>query len=132
MGLRYTWDEKEFFWIKSPGTIDNPYFDNIIFPTGPNNVEVTRKNTWEKESLRLALGYDITPGLYTYLTAANGYKAGGFSGLDINSESDPETVTNYEIGGKSIWLDNTFRTNISMFYYTYKDRQFLSFECNNL
>ncbi len=123
--LRYTRDEKEFFWIERPNPLGMPF--DIIFPIGPNDVEVTRDNTWDNWSMRLTLGYDISSKLYGYLTAATGYKPGGFSFLDLNSEYDSETMNNYEIGAKSTLFDDTLLANFSFFYYNYRDRQFLDY-----
>ncbi len=42
---------------------------DIIFPTGPADLAVTRENTWDNWSLRMALGYDLLSDLYMYATA---------------------------------------------------------------
>jgi iron complex outermembrane recepter protein len=39
----------------------------------------------------------------------------------------PETVTNFEVGVKSSWLDNRLRFNFSVFQAEYKDKQELFF-----
>ncbi|MBU0728138.1 MAG: TonB-dependent receptor [Proteobacteria bacterium] len=125
VGLRYSRDEKEFLWIERPNSLGMPF--DVAFPLGPDDTSVTRENTWENWSPRLTLGYDLTPDVFSYFSAARGYKAGGFGGLELNSEYDSETVTNYEMGVKSQWLDNTLRINGSLFSYKYKNRQILSY-----
>ncbi|MDB9801245.1 TonB-dependent receptor [Flavobacteriaceae bacterium] len=64
----------------------------------------------------------------TYIRVARGYKAGGFNmalpdQLDDKTEYDTETLYNYEIGLKSIWLDGAANTNFSLFYMDRRDQQ---------
>lgn len=59
-----------------------------------------------------------------YAKIASGYVAGGVvSGIPY----DPESLTSYELGLKSQWLDNRVRTNIALFYNDYKDLQTQTF-----
>ena len=65
-----------------------------------------------------------------YASYTEGYKAGGFnSAADdiLAGPFDPEEVTNYELGMKSSWLDNTLRVNAAVFSYTYDNLQSLEF-----
>ena len=45
------------------------------------------------------------------------------SGLDLLSPVDPEIVTAFEIGGKTMWWDQRIRINGAAFYYDYDDIQ---------
>ena len=36
---------------------------------------------------------------------------------------DEETVTNYEVGVKSDWLDGSLRLNVAAFFMDYEDKQ---------
>ncbi|NRD73590.1 TonB-dependent receptor [Shewanella sp. VB17] len=63
-----------------------------------------------------------------YMRVARGYKAGGFNmslpvELSDKKEYDTETLYNYEIGLKSIWLDGAANTNFSLFYMDRRDQQ---------
>ena len=63
---------------------------------------------------------DIT----TYAKIATGYVAGGIlSGIPY----DPESLTSYELGFKSQFLDNRVRTNIALFYADYDKLQTQTF-----
>jgi iron complex outermembrane receptor protein len=62
-----------------------------------------------------------------YVSAAEGYRSGGFNGRPANtaeiSSYDPETLISYEAGFKSqLWSDR-IRLNGSVFYTDYKDIQ---------
>lgn len=63
-----------------------------------------------------------------YASVSNGFKSGGFSGINTNLWSQllpykPESVTAYELGAKLNLLDNALRFNGSAFWYDYKDKQ---------
>lgn len=65
-------------------------------------------------------------------TISTGYKSGGFAGSQgIESAAtnpvDPEDVTNFEVGMKGDFLDNTLRLNASLFFMDYTDLQVVRF-----
>ena len=115
-GLRYTHDRKE---------VDRR---NLTYPSGiPNQPQAVREATSDDVSTRVGLDYQWTPQLMTYVSAAKGYKAGGFNGRassvgDFN-EYDPETVWTYELGLRSDFLDRRVRFNATAFYSDYSDLQ---------
>ena len=80
------------------------------------------ENTWN-----VALDYEVTDDLLTYLTVRRGYKAGGFN---LNTNPDdipyfPEFVVSYEAGAKSEWqlASVGVRANVDVFYDDYTDMQ---------
>ncbi|HET6564646.1 MAG TPA: TonB-dependent receptor [Xanthomonadales bacterium] len=75
----------------------------------------------------VSLGYDFTSGMRAYARIARGFKAGGFNpslaalqGVAIlGPEYIPfqaETLWNYEIGLKGLWLDDALEGELSVFY----------------
>lgn len=63
-----------------------------------------------------------------YATVSNGFKSGGFSGVNTNLWSQllpykPESVTAYELGAKLVLAGDALRLNASAFLYDYKDKQ---------
>jgi iron complex outermembrane receptor protein len=115
-GLRYTHDRKE---------VDRR---NLTYPSGvPNQPQAIREASSDDVSTRVGLDYQWTPQLMTYVSAAKGYKAGGFNGRassvgDFN-EYEPETVWTYELGLRSDFLDRRVRFNATAFYSDYSDLQ---------
>jgi iron complex outermembrane receptor protein len=91
--------------------------------------EVNASNNQEFSKFNPAgtLSYAWTRDLDTYLRVATGYKAGGSSeGGPIGSFGityGPETMTQYELGLKSYWLDHTLRINAAAFYSDIKNLQ---------
>jgi len=67
-----------------------------------------------------------------YGTVSTGYKSGGFAGSQgvasaATNPVEPEDVSNYEIGLKGDFVDNTLRINASLFFMDYKDLQVVRF-----
>jgi outer membrane receptor protein involved in Fe transport len=85
------------------------------------------------------LSYRFNEDLMTYISWANGYKAGGFNLARVTSPSGPEgpltpnldtefpreTVQSYEIGVKSMLAGRTLRLNASVF-----DQKYTNFQLN--
>jgi iron complex outermembrane recepter protein len=88
---------------------------------------IYRSANWTSFLPRISLDYHWTPDVMTYVSAAEGSKAGGFNGrassiLEFN-EFEPERVWTYEVGVRSDWLDKHLRLNATVFYSDYKDFQ---------
>ncbi len=82
---------------------------------------------------RAALDYQWTQSALTYASVTSGFKSGDFSGGFLSSDATeaarqlrpvvPETVTAYEVGLKSTWLDRRLRVNLAAFYNEYRNEQ---------
>lgn len=75
---------------------------------------------------KVALQYDFTPEIHSYLQWSRGYKGGG-GNLPASDGSappfGPETLDSYEVGLKSRLLDGKLTTNLAAFYYDYSGLQ---------
>lgn len=128
-GVRYSHDNKSRigFTVRcgsvacnQPGDIQTPNVADRSFS----------KTTW-----RIGADFDLNDRTLLYGVVATGYKAGGFNdGCEIGTSAactlpaealyyDPETLTSYEIGLKTRFLDNAVRLNASAFHYDYKGIQ---------
>jgi iron complex outermembrane recepter protein len=112
----------------------NPLFDGQGFDqsTTENNLSGTVK-----------LAYRFNEEVMTYVSLANGYKAGGYNlsrvtsapsvadplGItpDFNTHFPRETVDSGEAGIKTTLFNNTLRLNAAFFYQRYKDFQLNTF-----
>ena len=83
-----------------------------------NDLEVTWQNTSG------LLRYDIMPrdGMMYYASISTGFKSGHIQ--DAGNSAMPETVTNYELGLKSQFLDDSLRFNAALFQANYDNLQF--------
>ncbi|MGH8031185.1 MAG: TonB-dependent receptor [Luteimonas sp.] len=110
-----------------------------------HNGRVTDQEREEKEwSGTLKAAYRFNEHWMSYLSAARGYKAGGFNldrvqtsnGLSsggagivpVDDTSFPgEFVDSYELGTKTTWADGNLLLNATLFYQTYDNFQLNSF-----
>ena len=136
-GLRYTYDDKNFGRYVQY----NDYVVAFAFPTetrldGNGNYDpdgnlgfLQSNKDWSKTTPRVVLEWQAQEEVMLYASYSEGYKAGGFNsaGEIFAPPFDPEEVTNYEVGMKSSWLDNTVRVNTAIFSYTYDNLQSLVF-----
>jgi iron complex outermembrane receptor protein len=114
-GLRYDYDKRENdFYHINKGVVKGDYNDSI---------------SWDSYSPKISLSYRPNRSVMTYISAAKGYKAGGYhSVLGDNPETatfDPEYALSYETGVKSNWFDNKLIANLSLFYSTIDDIQIM-------
>jgi len=116
-GVRYTRDSKTANLKRS----------DFIRPT--NGFTVNDLNAaWREVTPRAVLSWRPHASLMTYGSVTRGFTSGGFN-ADASSQAAfrtpfaPETVTNYEAGVKSQWLDNRLRFNASVFKMAYRDKQ---------
>ena len=85
-----------------------------------------REIDFDEVSWTIGASFDVSDQAMVYAKIANGFKSGGFIGdITVNSilnePYDEETLTAFEIGLKSDWLDGRLRWNTSFFYYDYED-----------
>lgn len=112
LGLRYTKESKTASYTQSAlfsGTVENPL----------SHSHADFHNT----APRIGLDYQWTPELMTYVSAAKGYKSGGFNNLSVANVFGPEQAWTYEVGTRTDWLDNRLRANLSAFWTNYTDIQ---------
>jgi iron complex outermembrane receptor protein len=68
-----------------------------------------------------------------YIKYSRGWKGGHFNGgattkFDVITGVDPEIVDSYELGLRSHWFDGRLMTNLTGFFYDYKDLQVFKLE----
>jgi iron complex outermembrane receptor protein len=112
VGLRYTEEYKGSSFEQSglySGTIENP-----LSSSGAR---------FDKATPRIGFDYQWTPDLMTYISAAEGYKSGGFNNINVGNVFGPESAWTYEIGARSDWFQKRLRANLSAFWTNYTDIQ---------
>lgn len=115
-GLRWSKDDKSYAAVISGNR----------FPGLPWTVD--EEKSWDAFTPRVTLSYHATPNHMIYGTVSRGFKSGGWDGQPTSLAAagvatDPEYVTNYEIGAKTAWLDRRLILNGSIFYMDYTDLQ---------
>jgi len=119
VGARWSSEKKtvdEYFQVDFARNWDA---DNPVMPAKTQQAD----KTWTNFSPRVTLEYQPNDDMFIYGSYAQGFKSGGFNLGGIQAPFDPEKVTDYELGMKADWLSGTLRTNVTAFYYDYKDLQ---------
>ncbi|MGD9842432.1 MAG: TonB-dependent receptor, partial [Steroidobacteraceae bacterium] len=134
LGLRYSRDEKDFEAYRDGRGLVN----GVSAPHGDSG-------SWDSVTPRVGFDFRWTPDLMTYVSAAKGFKAGGFNDTPLRNpiygatppagisdganygltSYDPETVWTYEGGVRSEFADRRIRLNGTVFYTDYTDIQLL-------
>jgi iron complex outermembrane recepter protein len=141
-GVRYTGEDKAqtYFRYNLDGTV-NRFLDPVGAANGVGYNGVNGKAlsgsvarySANKLDYRVAVDYRVSPEFLAYVSVATGFKGGGSNPRPFNAAQlipfNPETVTAYEYGFKSDFLNNKLRLNAAVFYNDYKDLQIPVLAC---
>ncbi|HZX22451.1 MAG TPA: TonB-dependent receptor [Woeseiaceae bacterium] len=143
VGGRYTSDERSSRVLRQTligGT--SSFFGGSAVPIATTS-DFEGSETFTEFTPRFSVSYAPSDTQNLYFTWSEGFKGGSFdprgqtsSAPDLDGDGDvdeqdifefmlfqPETVSSYEVGVKSSWLDNTINTNIAVFFADYQDVQ---------
>lgn len=142
IGGRYTRDEKDYHVtavtcgdVPTTGPLANfAHCDGVgrSLRIINESFQVNPSDSWSNFSYKLALQYIPTDDLMFFGSVTTGYKAGGFAGSQgvessASTPVDEEIATNYELGFKGDFAENTLRFNATAFYTDYQDLQIVRF-----
>jgi iron complex outermembrane receptor protein len=126
-GLRYSSDKKSYTF----GRIAPDHSGPAPIVGGLNGVSGHFKHS--RLDYRFAIDYNWTPDIMTYAQVSTGFKGGGINPRPFIPEQvvsfDPETLTAYEVGAKTEFLDHRLRLNAAAFYNKYDNIQLTVFSC---
>jgi iron complex outermembrane receptor protein len=125
VGLRYTSEQKTAI-VFSQGYTDATF----TTPNGMVAADFTAAKTFNSLMPRINVSYQLTKDAMFYSQVSRGFKSGGYN-IDANTRFaprsalpfDPETVTSYEFGAKTQWLDGQLTFNAAVFHNDYRDIQ---------
>jgi iron complex outermembrane receptor protein len=83
-------------------------------------------DAWDAVSPRVGLEYRFVPELMVYASVSKGYRSGGFNMFASDSRYysyDPESLWNYEIGGKGEFFGYRLVVNGAIYYMDISDMQ---------
>jgi iron complex outermembrane receptor protein len=126
LGARYSVDQKDFAFRQT---------DRNAPPAIPGVMSIPRTpldKSWSSFTPRAGLELQLNPDHMLYVSAARGFKSGGFNARPTSNPPrftsyDPEYLTTYEAGYKSEWLDHRLRLNTAVFHSTYRNIQLNTF-----
>jgi outer membrane receptor protein involved in Fe transport len=107
----------------SSGTGEAACFDQQDYEGAPCiNLD---KSTDEDDALgRVNLSYQIDEDRMVYFTWSEGYRPGGINRRGSLPPYLSDFLTNWEVGWKSVWLDDTLVLNGALFHQNWDDFQF--------
>ncbi len=129
-GLRWTQETKDFHvtGYSQTGQVDTGV-PGVPPGTPIPGFDVRQKQTWSAPQWRLATDYKLTKDALAFVSAARGFRSGGYNGNArslaeaIAPPFAPEFVTTYEVGAKTEWFGRRLRFNPTYFQSVYKDQQ---------
>lgn len=128
LGLRATLENSnaglEVINADNPGLLGNflGAFPNNLFT--PTNGRISASETFTSAVGRFAVNYDLSDAVTVFGNVARGRRPNviNVSATEVNLLSD-ETVWSYELGLKSLMLDNKLQFDINGYYYDYSNFQ---------
>jgi iron complex outermembrane recepter protein len=96
-------------------------------PVVPNYrpcVDTDKKVVEDGETHKVTLTYQIDPDRLVYGTYSTGFRPGGNNVRTDVAPYGADTLTNFELGWKTVWLNHRLRTNGAVFYERWKDFQY--------
>ena len=142
VGVRYTWDEKDFaINILDVESELGPFY---IFGVTTDGFD-RAKQSWDGVTPRFVARYMPNDDWSLYASITKGYKSGGFGSFAIEDPNDtvnedfvvtggvpnafdPENVWSYEIGAKGDLFENRVRLDMNVYHYKYRDLQLSFFD----
>jgi len=97
------------------------------YPVVPNYrpcVDTDRKVVESGETHRVTLTYQVDPDRMVYATYSTGFRPGGNNRLPEVAPYAADTLTNFELGWKTAWLDRRLRANGAVFYERWDNMQY--------
>ena len=89
---------------------------------------VSPQDDFDEFTTRVAINWHAAENINLFASRTEGFTAGGFntetnSATAINLGFNPETITAYEVGAKTQWLDDSLTFNITGFIQDFEDKQ---------
>jgi iron complex outermembrane recepter protein len=140
-GIRQFWVENTLFGFfgfndvlsaHGEALCNPPVSPATIIPGYWPCVNTDKKVVDSGETHKINLTYQIDPDRMVYGTYSTGFRPGGINRLPNVAAYNPDTLTNFEIGWKTAWLNNRLRTNGAVFYEKWKDMQLSAFGENGI
>lgn len=135
-GLRYSHDKKSGIVTGTAVETGDRFNPGGTVPLTPLGAGLTEgqsftqsySDNWSKVTPQFTLQFTPSERVMFYATYSSGYKGGGFEDTPANAVAatisyDPETVNNYELGGKLEFMNRRARLNLAVFQMDYNDLQ---------
>ena len=120
VGGRYTRDKKQGSLNLVNGAAPTVCAAVNVCVTGAQKLD----KSWDRVDPMVNLAVDVTADVHVYGKWSTGYKAGGANSRSLTYRPfNPESVSSFELGAKTEFLDNRARFNVAAYTATYQDVQ---------
>src|SRR5690606_29778031 len=126
LGARYSSEKKE---LTSRNRTDSGLCNvPVALLDAPGGCKGTFDDTFSDPSWLASLQYAVTDDINVYAKYTRGFRAGGqnirgSTFAETFEPFEPETVTEYEVGVKTQWLDRRLTLNAAYYYDEYEEVQ---------
>ena len=131
-GIRKFWVENTLYGFFGFNDVVSPHGEQLCNP--PVSSATIIANYWpcintdkkvveDGETHKINLTYQIDADRMVYGTYSTGFRPGGNNRLQEVAPYAADTLTNFEVGWKTAWLDRRIRANGAVFYERWKDMQ---------
>lgn len=140
LGVRQSWEDKNYFRDPTGVLISPPFFDSRSFVRSLADMEALANTNFaagkafkdsysrSRTTFKAGLDYKITPDVMVYATWSQGYKGGGYGARSASmvtaGPTDDNTAELYEAGLKSDLLNGALRFNLTGFITKFKHLEF--------
>lgn len=144
-GLRYTIEQKDFDYWQTVNIFPDSELSVIglaatpLPPPGSSEPTLKREANDAATTGNIGVDYYLNKDLMAYVKFSRGFKGSGFSIVNVADSTggelvfEPEFLNSFELGLKSMLLNNRLRLNVSAFYQDYQNKQeALAIEVRNL
>jgi len=134
LGARYSDEQKDYTHNRHnpDGTVPNFAPGQPNFQVGPVNGLPDHFED-QRVDWRVGFDYNFSDNFMSYVQTSTGYKGGGVNPRPFfpqqRASFAPETITAYELGFKSTFLDRRMRLNGAIFFNDYEDIQLTLTAC---
>ncbi len=132
LGTRYTTQDKEYHYVRLNPSGGTGGSATLVSPlNGASSTYSATRWDW-----RADLDYHFTDQAMLYGQYSTGFKGGGVDPRPFYVpqaiEFKPETLTTYEAGLKTTWLDNHLNFDIDAYFSQYRDIQLTLTNCSSI
>lgn len=132
VGTRYTGQDKTYTYVRLNPSGGSGGSATLLEPLNGTSAAYAA-NRWD---WRADLAYHLSDQVMVYGQYSTGFKGGGVDPRPFYVEQavnfEPETLTTYELGLKSSWLDSHVRINLDSYFSQYRDIQLILGNCSGV
>ena len=110
-------DDGNFVEDQENGSLQFPCYNTGVLDDSTSNDDIIGKAN---------ISYDIDDNKLVYFTWSEGYRPGGVNRANEGFSYAEDSVTNWEVGWKTTWMDNRLRFNGAFYYMEWEDFQYNS------